>query len=281
MDKADKILGWVIENWNKLDPFFPTFLIKLGRNMFIWNAGRNDYSKMVEMGDFIIPPAKLRFRVDGTPSRELFLEGGKNNKNDLENALSKIGKNFDSFEKILDFGCGCGRILKWVDPKKNQKFYGTDIDAEMISWCKKSLTAMKFSTNDSMPPIKFDNSTFDFVYSISVFTHLDEKSQFEWLKELQRVTKKNGIILVTLHPIDIAKNSNKKIKVIEGNFEKGFIYAKGQLFKGIFPDWYQNSYHSKDYVMNTFSQFFQVMDYFPKGLGYSQDIVLLQNQKKE
>jgi len=281
MDKEDKILGWIYKNWNKFDPFVPTFLIKLGRDMFIWNAGRNDYSKMKEIGDFAIPPAKLRFRVNGTPSLEIFVKGGKNNKNDLENALSKVEKNFDSFEKILDFGCGCGRLLKWLDPKKNQKFYGTDIDNELISWCKKFLTAVEFSTNARMPPLKFVSNTFDFVYSLSVFTHLDEKSQFEWLKELQRITKKNGLILVTLHSIDIAKNSNKKIKIIEGNFEKGFVYAKGGLFEGIFPDWYQNSYHSKDYVMNIFSQFFQVLDYFPRGLGNFQDMVLLQNQKKD
>jgi len=44
-----------------------------------------------------------------------------------------------------------------------------------------------------MPPMSYEDNMFDFVYSISIFTHLPEDMQFAWLQELQRITKPGGI----------------------------------------------------------------------------------------
>jgi methylase of polypeptide subunit release factors len=49
-------------------------------------------------------------------------------------------RTLDSFESILDFGCGCGRMLLWL-PELGRKraLHGTDIDADAIDWCREHL----------------------------------------------------------------------------------------------------------------------------------------------
>jgi len=115
------------------------------------------------------------------------------------------------------------------------------------------------------------------VYAISVFTHLNEELQFLWLDELKRITKPNGILLLTLHNTDLLKTRISKKENFSEVTKKGFVHRKGDLFQGIFPDWYQNAYHSKEYVMENYSKYFKILHYIPNGVNNLQDIVLLEN----
>ena len=45
--------------------------------------------------------------------------------------------------------------------------------------------------------------------------------------------------------------------------------------KGIFPEWYQIAYHTKEYVFNRYAKHFDVLDYIPGGLANLQDMVIL------
>jgi spermidine synthase len=43
-------------------------------------------------------------------------------------------------KKILDFGCGCGRVTRWAaDSLPNSQIFAVDIDPDVINWCKKEL----------------------------------------------------------------------------------------------------------------------------------------------
>ena len=119
---------------------------------------------------------------------------------DLKNSLRLIGRDLYSFENVLDFGCGCGRALRhFHDHPLSFQMYGTDIDAEAIAWCRRKLPFVTFRVNDPLPPLPFAAGTFDLIYAVSVFTHLDEGHQLAWLKELKRVSKPGAILLLSAH----------------------------------------------------------------------------------
>lgn len=192
-----------------------------------------------------------------------FVNVGKLCAADIEAALRKTGFELASFNRILDFGCGCGRTL--VHVKKlapNAHIEGIDIDARAIDWCKQNLTFATFASSQELPPTSCAADSFDFVYVISVFTHLAEDYQFRWLEELRRIIKPGGVLLLTVHGL-------------EG--DRGFIYERSYE-KGLFPGWYQNSFHSKQYVYENFPKYFQVLDYFPRAMGQHQDVVVLQKE---
>jgi hypothetical protein len=58
--------------------------------------------------------------------------------------------------------------------------------------------------------------------------------------------------------------------------KKGFKFISTSAFKGVFPAWYQNAYHTKRYVIKRCSKYFDVLDYIPRGMSNQQDVVVLQ-----
>ena len=240
-----------------------------------WYASLQDRRKIEQTGLAAVPPTSLRYRVHGSPSMDGFLKVGKRCSEDIEAALGKVGRNLDSFGDILDFGCGCGRTLIWfADRSRSARWYGTDIDAEAVSWCRDNLDFAEFGVNGPFPPLEYASGAFDLVYAISVFTHLDEGYQFRWLEELKRITRPGGIVLLTVSGRRVWRGlPEEHVADIK---KKGFKFVASNTAKGIFPEWYQNAYHTKEYVLDRYSEYFDVLNYIPRGMSNRQDVVVLQ-----
>ena len=209
-----------------------------------------------------LPPAHLRYRVDNSTSARTFLELGERSREDIVVALAKSGKTLDSFESILDFGCGCGRTLIWfADRKDAASLYGTDIDADAVSWCRKKLDFADFTTNRPQPPLAYASETFDLVYALSVLTHFREQLQFAWLGELQRIAKPGGILLLSVHGKRYFDSLPRQY--VEEIERSGFIFVNG------------NAYHTEEYVRRKWSTYFKVLEIIPGGLRGRQDLVVL------
>ncbi len=110
----------------------------------------------------------------------------------------ELGKKIDKDTKILDFGCGWGRHLRYfwkgVD---HENLYGTDVDIEYVKRCQSAYPAGNFSQNSMMPPLKYPDNSFDILYAYSVFTHLNETCNLAWMEEFARVLKPGGVVFLT------------------------------------------------------------------------------------
>jgi SAM-dependent methyltransferase len=205
---------------------------------------------------------------------------------DLKNSLSLTGKGFQDFNNMLEFGCGCGRVLRHLcDLPEKCRISGTDIDREAIEWCRSNLPRFSFGVNNPLPPLPYPAGNFDLVYAISVFTHLDEDYQFAWLAELKRVLRPGGILIATTHGAfihDLASRRGSLSPVeLETLQHKGLLFKTGR--KGLFkldslPDFYQAAFHTKQYVTEAWTKFFTIRHYLERGLEDYQDLVLLSNE---
>lgn len=221
-----------------------------------------------------VPSASLRYRVNGRPGLDDFLSQGKSCSDDLQRALSGAGRGVDSFQRILDFGCGCGRTLRWLQPLAGAaSFCCTDIDAEAIGFCRGAFPGARFSVNAALPPLPYGDGEFDLIYSISVLTHLNEEYQDRWLEELQRISAPGGILLLSLHGRHCW--GNLPPEMVDRIENDGFLFNNVTVWKGIFPEWYQTAFHSEAYVRERFSRYFEVLDYLPRGISDFQDLVVL------
>lgn len=223
-----------------------------------------------------LPPASLRYRVHGELDLQSFLESGRQCSQDIRAAFTTIEKDIESFQRILDFGCGCGRTIVWFSTLADTvQISGTDIDVAAIDWCRRYLEFATFEVNQALPPLRYDANSFDLVYAFSVFTHLDEEYQLLWLRELQRVTQPKGFVLVSLHGSFFwSRLPPREIAMIK---EKGLLFLQAPpTMQGIFPEWYQNTYHTQEYVFSTYSKYFNIVEYIPQGLDGCQDIVVMQ-----
>lgn len=273
----------LINIWKTIKPYLPKMVVAIVLffyrayiRIFVWYIGLYDNRYIKQKKYKYLPPASLRYRVHGSPDIDTFLNVGKVYAQDIETALMKIGKNLNSFHEILDFGCGCGRtLMRFASYSKSTQFYGTDIDAEAISWCRNNIDFAKFNVNESSPPLEYPSDFFDLIYAISVFTHLNEDNQFRWLRELNRIVKPSGILILTLHG-RYYWEKNLDIKNIAKMEKEGFVFIIDNTFKGIFPEWYQTAYHNEKYVHKNYSEYFEILDYNQR---IGQDIVIFQKPK--
>jgi hypothetical protein len=60
-----------------------------------------------------IPPTELIERVAGTPDPEWFVRSGRISVQELARTLGIAGRTLESFDSLLDFVCGRGRMLRW------------------------------------------------------------------------------------------------------------------------------------------------------------------------
>lgn len=122
-------------------------------------------------------------------------------KTSAEEIVTLLSKYFDLSiprNKVLDWGCGPGRVVRHLpELLPNSEIYGTDYNEKYIQWCKKYLPGIQFSTNDINPPLNYQSSFFDMVVGLSIFTHLSKKNHLSWINELYRIIKSGGGVLIT------------------------------------------------------------------------------------
>ena len=219
-----------------------------------------------------IPPQALMLRVDGKGDENIFLSYGAEIAASIKRLLAAEGFPLDSFSRILDFGCGCGRVIRFFEQHPETcRLFATDIDTEAIAWCQQHLENLaSFSVSSDKPPTEYQDDMFDFIYAISVFTHLPEALELSWLHELRRITKPNGILLLTVHGErlfrQVPRDSRQKFT------QHGFCYTNSGLTAGL-PDYYQTSYHTEDYIRRRWSNFFHIKTVATFG---NQDAVICQ-----
>lgn len=218
-----------------------------------------------------LPPALLRYRVSESLSTEMFLRVGRGCALHIDQQVRAMGASLCDAGRVLDFGCGCGRTLRWLtETCPGTNFYGADVDADMIAWCRENLKGSTFVRNTPAPPLPFQAGYFDIVYCFSVFTHLDEPMQDLWLAELKRVLKPQGVIILSVHGERAANELDER--GAETFRRSGFIHQRSRKLEGIVPEWYNTSWHSQAYITGRLERFFTDVRYtvVPDGM---QDLV--------
>ena len=162
-----------------------------------WKYRVQSFRLRREAAGFAIPPRKLNLMVTGTEDPEWYARGGWLAAQSIRFALERNAISVEGLTSILDFGCGAGRVIRhWA--KLSALVHGTDYNPELIR-CAQHLRFAEFRVNGLQPPLGYPSNSFDLVYALSVFTHLDEAGQFAWINELRRVVKPGGYLLITTH----------------------------------------------------------------------------------
>lgn len=226
-----------------------------------------------------VPPPLLRYRVHGRLKIENFAELGRKLAQDVVDLLARQDRKLSEFRDVLDFGCGCGRVLRYLQPHAPEShFHGCDIDEEAVSWCQQNYADLAtFTLNDKTPPLPYADDSFDLVIGVSVFTHLDEDLQFAWLDELKRITRPGGMLILSVHseaswkelaPDDLAELRDRGIALQRGyNF---YLRVAG------LPEFYQNAFHTREYLDREWSKRFTILEYVVRGTA-GQDALVLRN----
>ncbi|MEM9886445.1 MAG: class I SAM-dependent methyltransferase [Bacteroidota bacterium] len=153
-----------------------------------------------------------------------------------------------SSARILDWGCGPGRIIRHLPSLLGARgeYYGTDYNAKSIAWCKANLAHIQFSHNGLAANLSYQDNFFDVIYGISIFTHLSKELHWNWIAELQRILRKDGLLFLT------TQGDNFKPKLSPQELEQ---YQKGQLvIRGKVKEGHRtySTFHPKDFMLHLF-----------------------------
>jgi SAM-dependent methyltransferase len=145
--------------------------------------------------DLPVPPKALWEGYGETPER--YLESGRVDMETMLGIVRAAGAEPTTFDRVLDFGCAAGRMLRWF-PREVPERWGADIKGDTIRWCQSHLTPpLDFVAVTTAPSLPFEDSSFDLVYAGSVFTHLIDLPD-AWLLELRRIVRPGGHCFVTV-----------------------------------------------------------------------------------
>jgi SAM-dependent methyltransferase len=156
-----------------------------------------------------------------TPPRRLYLHGsgvGDFHKTGEEflNYFLKLCR-LDDSSYVLDVGCGVGRMAVPLTRylTKQARYEGFDIVPTWIQWCKENITGQfpnfQFQVADiynkrynpsgmqeaSSFVFPYKDSSFDFVFLTSVFTHMFPSDVERYVSEISRVMKRGGKCMIT------------------------------------------------------------------------------------
>ncbi len=103
-----------------------------------------------------------------------------------------------STKRILEIGCGVGRlIIPLAEYRMDIYFYGVDISEGLISIAKKRSGKSKLYKdveliNNDGRSLPFEDNYFSFIYSVTVFQHIDSIGIERYFKEVGKKLQYNG-----------------------------------------------------------------------------------------
>ena len=113
---------------------------------------------------------------------------------DLEN-IFKDDFRISPDDVILEFGCGIGRLIKAIVEKFNfRKLVGLDVNPRMVEYAQKQIqdSRVSFTAYDGGVTLPFESNTFDKIYSVLTFQHVDKHFAYFIFQDMLSVLKPHG-----------------------------------------------------------------------------------------
>ena len=218
-----------------------------------------------------MPPSDLWLGYGS--SAETYVDSGKEHLDQMLAIAPLPGAVGDRSQRILDFGCGGGRMLRhllpWVD---HSEIWGMDISARHINWLKTQLSPpFHFATNTTIPHLPFSDGYFDYIYCGSLFTHIEDLAE-SWFLEVARIIRPGGTFYCTLHDEHAAEVVVKLGIALADTIDHDPTQVRGIAVIG--RDSESSVFYHSTYLRNLFSTMFEIVRVEHEAYGYQTAWVL-------
>ena len=165
----------------------------------------------------------------------------------------RLGLKADLNMKVLDYGCGWGRMLRMMPYfTHDSNLYGVDPTKMSIQLCEDYNVPGQHAVIDAKPDhIPFGDTKFDLIYAYSVFTHMNADVAQNAMKLFRERISDNGLVCVTYRPRrywlgrpsggNISEQKRKQLLASHDNTGYAFISYKDNKHGGP-TDWGDSSF---------------------------------------
>jgi SAM-dependent methyltransferase len=168
-----------------------------GGQKLVWSRSPRSAGPMASDG-LPVPPPDLRMGY--TDDADDFIQTGARTAAMLRALLAREGVTLGLGTRALEWGCASGRVIRHFRAEAQAcEFWGIDQDDPHLDWAKQNLAPpFHFVGCTALPHLPFADGAFQFVYGISVFTHLVHLIDM-WLMEFRRILAPGGLAVFTVH----------------------------------------------------------------------------------
>ncbi|GAA5082265.1 class I SAM-dependent methyltransferase [Roseibacterium beibuensis] len=238
-----------------------------------WNFTNRDM--LAELPD----DTRIQRVASAQANRASFLNGGKAAYEVIQALFHRYGSAASKPEiKVLDWGVGCGRVARHFETDSAVQMTGIDIDKDNVGWCSENLTG-EYLHVETAPPTPMPNGIFDLVYACSVLSHLKEESIDQWLAEVSRLLRPDGLALLSFHgtsnAVSYLSRRPEELRALMGG--ELFDADRNNELQGFISDedYYRQVFSSDSWWHQKFSEFFEVLAIEPAVLSGFQHVAVL------
>jgi ubiquinone/menaquinone biosynthesis C-methylase UbiE len=209
---------------------------------------------------------------------DYYLKLGRQSYENLQGLLGRQQVSLGTGDKMLDWGCASGRVLRFFteEARRGCDVWGGDVHAPSIEWAKAHLSPpFRFFNCSSLPHLPFPDGTFKFIYALSVMTHIVALRDL-WLLEIKRVLQPGGCAVLTIHDENtwrcFAANGMPDWMPRELRAEP---HLPGECVDIQGSTWDQTyTFFHSDYIRRGWGQYLRVAEIVPEADCYQAAVVL-------
>jgi SAM-dependent methyltransferase len=267
-------------------------LTVIRRHPYLYRAARNarfTVGRLVPPRAYPGIPGRIHFNdfmfENGSPEEiASYAERALNVISNIDASLAAAGKTVDEIATWLDFGCGYGRVVRFlVERVPPDRIYASDVVKEGVDFCSSEFGVHPIYSQTDLTTLRL--GSFDFIYAISVITHLNERNSLAMLRLLGSSLSPGGIALFTTHGrwslenpetygAEYEERSDEIRRAVE---ENGIAFLRYPFAAG---EDYGMAWHSQEYIESKIEELHEGrmrrLMFKPRGLDAHQDVFAFQ-----
>lgn len=191
-------------------------------------------------------------------------------------------------QSILDYGCGHGRVMRWLQVFwPDARLAGADVTESQVSFCAETFGSDPVLINRPFSDIKLP-SQYDLIWLGSIFTHMDENGWKDLFNSLRKHVKTGGVICFSFagqYVYRSIKEGNRwgfkpeddLTNLIDGYEEAGFGYFQQATSNG--QPWGRSLVSPHWALKFCLAQSERIVLYSEQSYARRQDVIALQFTK--
>lgn len=114
----------------------------------------------------------------------------------LGEELARVGKSWADIGSVIDFGCGYGRITRWLATVMAAgNVTACDVQEEAVRWCEREFGVCGLVACADIAPTPFGH--YDLLFACSVLTHLSPRRIDAFLRTLPQIIRSGGVVVLS------------------------------------------------------------------------------------
>lgn len=126
--------------------------------------------------------------------------------------------------KILDIGCGYGRVLNELSLNGYKNLYGVDFSYKMIERGRKQFPKINFTVQEDKR-LPYEDNSFDSIILFAVLTCIVvDEDQIFLMNEIKRVLKPNGLLYINDFLLNTDERNVERYNMYEDKYNKYGVF---------------------------------------------------------